>query len=329
MPNAQCSIAKTWPAGCQFLEHGLQIWALDLGIEHWALSLGIDRCLKGDTIHRAAATLQQALAGRSVTRFASVFPHLTRIDDTTPIAGRTIERVQARGKHLLIWFSGDLALRTHMRMHGSWHIYRPGERWQRPGHEMRIVIETEAFHAVGFSIPVAEFASAAGLAGIAASAHRTRSARGGLRCGEAFARLRANARRWTCDALLDQTAIAGIGNVYKSEVLFAGRVNPFTPVAQVSDERAAHADRLRPLASCARTSMAGSRRLRRRLTGEQRAADDRARRSSARLWVYGRAGKPCRRCGTAISRHKQGPTHARRTGAACQPLMCFEPVRAS
>ena len=294
---------------------------------------------EGDTIHRAAATLQQALAGRTVTRFASVFPRLTRIDDTTPIAGRTIERVQARGKHLLIWFSGDLALRTHMRMHGSWHIYRPGERWQRPGHEMRIVIETEAFHAVGFSIPDAEFASAAGLTRDSPLQHIGPDLLAAdFDAGEAFARLRARSELDVADALLDQTAIAGIGNVYKSEVLFSGRVNPFTPVSRVNDEqlrllidtavrlmRANVADRvpldppnvagrvpLDPAAPSIENPGANPYTGPRRTTGR---ADP-----SARLWVYGRAGKPCRRCGTAISRHKQGP-HARSTYwcSRCQP----------
>ena len=115
---------------------------------------------EGDTIFRAARTLNQALAGRTVTRFDSVFSHLTRVDDTAPLRGRTIERVDARGKHLLIWFSGDLVLRTHMRMHGSWHIYRPGERWQRPHADMRIVIATPEYEAVAFSVPVAELTTA-------------------------------------------------------------------------------------------------------------------------------------------------------------------------
>src|SRR5512144_903818 len=131
---------------------------------------------EGDTIFRAARTLHRALAGRVVTRFESVYAQLTRVDTDTPIRGRIVERVEARGKHILIWFAGPecqsvpvneattsdpLVLRTHMRMHGSWHIYRPGERWQRPRHEMRIVIQTEAIHAVAFGFPVAELASAA------------------------------------------------------------------------------------------------------------------------------------------------------------------------
>ena len=82
---------------------------------------------------------------------------MNRIDDDRPLAGRTIESVSARGKHLLMTFSGDLILRTHMRMNGSWHIYRPGERWQRPARDMRIVVDTDRFVAVGFNVPVAEF----------------------------------------------------------------------------------------------------------------------------------------------------------------------------
>ena len=90
---------------------------------------------EGDTIFRAARTLHRALAGKTVVRFRTVLTHLERINIDTPLAGRTIERVESRGKHLLIHFSGDLILRTHMRMNGSWHIYRPGERWQRPARD--------------------------------------------------------------------------------------------------------------------------------------------------------------------------------------------------
>src|SRR5919106_705210 len=112
---------------------------------------------EGDSIFRAARALDRALAGRTVTRFESVFPQLTRVDADRPVRGRTIERVTSRGKHLLMWFTGDLVLRTHMRMHGTWHIYRPGERWRRPRHEMRIHLSTDAFEAIAFTVPVAEF----------------------------------------------------------------------------------------------------------------------------------------------------------------------------
>ena len=98
---------------------------------------------EGDTIHRTAAALDRALAGRIVTRFESVLVKVALADDNHRIAGRTVERCEAIGKHVLVHFSGGLALRTHMRMSGSWHLYRRGERWQRPRGEMRVAIETD------------------------------------------------------------------------------------------------------------------------------------------------------------------------------------------
>ncbi len=271
---------------------------------------------EGDSIFRAARALNKALAGRGVTRFESVFPHLTRIDTDRPLRGRTVEGVTSRGKHLLMWFSGDLVLRTHMRMHGSWHIYRPGERWRRPRHEMRIHVATDAFEAVAFTVPVAEFSTRAEL-------ERELAGLGPDPLDEDFdaqataERLRGLGDVAIADALLDQRAIAGIGNVYKSEVLFAARVSPFAAVASLD---AATLERIVAIAmkfmranvtdgsTAAIVTYTGLRRT----TGR---ADP-----SARLWVYGRGGKPCRRCGTPISRAKQGPD-ARSTYwcSRCQP----------
>ena len=263
---------------------------------------------EGDTVFRAARALHRALAGQTVTAFESVFPHLIRIDLDHPVRGRTIEGVAARGKHLLMTFSGDLVLRTHMRMNGSWHIYRPGERWQRPRHEMRIVIRTEAFEAIAFSVPVAEFHTAAEMARepvlrelgpdpLAAE----------FDTEEAGRRIAARADLEIADALLDQRAIAGLGNVLKSEVLFVCRVNPFARVADLSagDIAAIVAKAQRLMHVSAVTGV-------RRTTGRDNPA--------ARLWVYGRAGQPCRRCGSPISRAKQGP-NARSTYwcPRCQP----------
>src|SRR5215203_1769946 len=115
---------------------------------------------EGDTIFRAARTLHKALAGQVIARFESMYPALTRIDHDRPLAGRTVESVAARGKHLLMHFSGDLILHTHMRMHGSWHIYKPGERWRAPARDMRVLVATAAYVAVGFNVPVAEFLTA-------------------------------------------------------------------------------------------------------------------------------------------------------------------------
>src|SRR5437763_13666307 len=95
---------------------------------------------EGDAIFRTARTLNRALAGREVVRFESVLPALTRVHEDAPIVGRTVERVTAAGKHVLVHFSGGLILRSHMRMNGSWHIYRLGERWRRPSRDMSLVI---------------------------------------------------------------------------------------------------------------------------------------------------------------------------------------------
>jgi len=256
---------------------------------------------EGDTIFRAARTLHRALAGRTVTRFESVYPQLTRVDAGTPLAGRTIERVEARGKHVLIWIDGGFVLRTHMRMRGSWHIYRPGERWQRPRHEMRIIIETEAIHAVGFGIPDAELITAEQL-------ERTSVLRelgpdplsDRFDASEAVRRLCARGETAIADALLDQSAIAGIGNVYKSEVLFAARVDPFVEVRALTPEHVA--DLVGIASKMLRDNVAE------RPTGPFQGRRTTGRTDpAARLWVYGRAGKPCRRCGTPISRRAQGP----------------------
>jgi endonuclease-8 len=273
---------------------------------------------EGDSIFRAARTLHRALAGRTVIRFETVFPHLTRLDVEQPLRGRVILRVASRGKHVLMWLSGGLVLRTHMRMHGSWHVYRPGERWQRPHHDMRIAIGTDDFDAVAFNVPVAEFLTARDV-------ERQRDLRDlgpdplsdSFDEAEAVARITARGNVEVADALLDQRAIAGIGNIYKSETLFMCRVNPFTLVRDL--DPAAVARLVATAAKLLRVNVtdasgggivtyAGLRRT----TGR---ADP-----SARLWVYGRGGKPCRRCGTPVSQKKQGPD-ARSTYwcQRCQP----------
>lgn len=259
---------------------------------------------EGDTIFRAAETLNRALAGKPIVRFESTLPVLTRVHDAAPITGRTVDGVSSVGKHLLIRVSNGLVLRTHMRMNGSWHIYRPGERWQRPRRDMRIVLATSDFEAVGFNIPVAEFIEERNV-----PRHRELRQLGSDLLAEDFdeedavARIQARKTSVIGDVLLNQRVLAGIGNVYKSEVLFACRVNPFVTVDSLD------AETLRRLVRTARTFLRAnvSNSLPpmttysgfRRTTGR----DD----PSQRLWVYGRAGKPCRRCRAAITSRKQGP----------------------
>jgi len=193
---------------------------------------------EGDTIHRAARTLQSAIGGQIVTRFETALAQLAAADDQQPIAGRRVERVFAAGKHLIIEFSGDLYLRTHMRMNGSWHIYRPGERWMRRRGDMRIVIATGGWVAVGFNVPVAEMHTARSLA-------RQEDLRKigpdlleeAADIGEGVRRIRQRAGSEIANVLLNQRVVAGIGNVYKSEALFMERINPFALVESLSDAR--------------------------------------------------------------------------------------------
>ncbi len=119
---------------------------------------------EGDTIFRSARTLNRALAGRTVTGFATALPALQRVHDDHPLVGRTVVGARSVGKHLLIEFSGGLLLHTHMRMSGRWDLYRPGERWRRPPAAMRVVVTTDAFVAVAFDVPVAEWVSERDLA---------------------------------------------------------------------------------------------------------------------------------------------------------------------
>src|ERR1700736_4865740 len=118
---------------------------------------------EGDTIYRTARALGRALVGKSVTRFESAYAQLNAADDQEPFEGQTITRIEARGKWLLIYFSSGSILATHMLMSGSWHIYRPGESWQEKPSNMRILIETADFVAVGFRIPLARVHTAESL----------------------------------------------------------------------------------------------------------------------------------------------------------------------
>jgi endonuclease VIII len=264
---------------------------------------------EGDSILRAARALHRVLCGRVVQKFESVLPALMRVDYDKGIAGRTIEAVTARGKHLLMEFSGDLYLHTHMRMNGSWHIYKPGVRWQRPARDMRIVIAVQDALAVGFNIPVAEFLSSRELA-----RHSDLSALGPDLLGPSFdevdarRRIRAHAAEAIGDVLLNQRVVAGVGNLLKSEILFMAATCPFDRVADLAD---ADLDRV---IRVARELMAMSVRGGGRQT--TRSMDPRA-----KLWVYDRGGLPCRHCGAPIESKKTG-ADARLTYwcPRCQPV---------
>jgi endonuclease VIII len=252
---------------------------------------------EGDTLQRTATVLRDALAGREVVAARG------RPDGVAlgRVVGSQVQSVEARGKHLLISFSTGLTLHTHMRMHGSWHRYRLGESWQRAPARAVAVIEVPGAVAVCFDAPTVELLDTRAL-----PLHRGLAALGpdlsaqGVPLEDALSRLRdpSRARMTVGEALLDQRAQAGLGNVYRSELLFIERLSPFARVEQVDDE------------TLRRLIESGHRLLRANRNGPARTttpdalgappSSETPRPSGGRLWVYGRAGRPCRRCGMLI-----------------------------
>lgn len=275
---------------------------------------------EGDTIYRSARALQRSIGGQVVTGFETGLAKLARIDDDTPLKGRTIEKIESRGKWLLIHFSGDLILLTHMLMSGSWHLYRSGERWRRARSGMRIVIRTAEWEAVAFNVPVAEFHTPLSLA-----RHPHIQKLGPDILSKEFTvdtgieRIVRYAREAPAVevgvALLDQKVISGLGNVYKSEVAFAAAVNPFRTMKTLSFcemqrilEIANRFMKVNVMEGGGIVTYSSGRQTRRTM------------RSQGRLWVYRRQGQECRRCGATILMCKQG-IQARSTYwcPECQP----------
>jgi endonuclease-8 len=237
---------------------------------------------EGDTLFRTAAGLRPYLVGRTVTaaRARRPGPQVERV------VGSTISAVESQGKNLLISFDNGLEIRTHLRMNGSWHRYRPGEAWRRPAARARLLLEVPGAVAVCFDAPVVELfeqRAAAIHPGLATlGPDLLDPAFGPEHAAEALRRLRdpAGQARTISEALLDQRALAGIGNIWRNETLFAERVSPFAPVGALDDEV------LGRLIATAR----------RFLSDSSRQAPGRA----PLLRVYRRAGRPCLRCGTVI-----------------------------
>ena len=275
---------------------------------------------EGDTIFRTARNIGRALTGKPVIGFRTTFPLLTRFNDDTPLIGQTVDRVEARGKWLLIHFSGGGILTSHLLMNGRWHIYRQGERWQAPRYDMRIVIENSEYQAVGFRVPVARMHTEKSLA---RDIHVALPANDLLNeefdAEAALGRLMARPNEALADALLDQTVLAGIGNVFKSEICFVQGLHPFRAVETLThDEAAATIASARKLLKANVLEDSGD--LIVTYRGQQRRTTH-ASDPGASLWVYGRAGEPCRRCGEPIRRRIQG-ADARVTFwcPRCQPM---------
>lgn len=265
---------------------------------------------EGDTILRAARVLHRALGGSIVTKFEPRTAPAARAIQPGVV---TLSRVEAAGKNLLMFFDDDFVLRTHMRMSGAWHLYRHGERWRAPRRAVRAVLETADWVAIAVDVPEFEWARARDLA------HHGRVAalgpdvlRDPFDMAEALRRFRAHPNAAVADVLLDQTVIAGVGNIYKSETMFAARRSPHLPVSSLGDAE------IRRIVEIAKTVMranvAAPGAHGRVTTGRMNPAQ--------RLWVYRRAGRPCRVCGAPIASRRTGPD-ARTTYwcPACQPTI--------
>jgi endonuclease-8 len=258
---------------------------------------------EGDTVWLTAHRLHQALAGRPLTRSDLRVPRLATAD----LTGREVHGVLARGKHILARFEGDLTLHSHLRMDGSWRLSQAGARWSGgPAHQVRAVLANTDWQALGYRVhdlalvPTTEEDRLVGHLGpdlLGPDWDPDLAAR----------RLAAQPDRAIGEALLDQRNLAGIGNLYKAEILFLHRTNPWVRTGDVADLAAVAATAhrlLRANRDHPEQSTTGSMR-----PGEQH-------------WVYGRAGRPCRRCGAAVQRADQGTApYARVTFwcPACQP----------
>jgi endonuclease-8 len=232
---------------------------------------------EGDTVFHTAAILRQALAGRSLTRCDIRVPRFAAVD----LSGQVVDEVLSRGKHLFIRI-GQASIHSHLKMDGSWRVTTPRARTD---HRVRIILEAGDIRAVGIDLGMLEVLDRAHDGDVVAHL-------GPDLLGEdwdpqiAAANLVAEPDRPLADALLDQQVLAGIGNVYCNELCFVTGHLPTAPVRDVTDPHR--------LVSRARDMLWANRyRWNRCTTGDTRAG--------RQLWVYGRAGQSCRRCGTPVN----------------------------
>ncbi|GHD47052.1 Fpg/Nei family DNA glycosylase [Mycetocola manganoxydans] len=241
---------------------------------------------EGDTVWRAARHLNEVLAGAVVTTWDIRVPAFA----TSDLTGERIDGVVSRGKHLLHRV-GDFSLHSHLKMEGSWHLYQPGSRWKRPAFQARALVGSAEWLSVGFDLGVVEL--------IAREEEHTVVGHLGpdllgedWDAAEALTRLKAAPERPAAVALLDQRNLAGLGNVYANEICFVRGILPTHPIGET--------DASALVALSARLILANRDRTERTTTGDTR--------PGRRTWVYGRAGQPCRRCGTRIRTGELGPT---------------------
>jgi len=264
---------------------------------------------EGDTILRTARSLGRWLGGREITAAACQ----RRKVPAERLVGRRVEAVEARAKHLLVRLSSGDVLHTHMRMTGSWHLYRAGERWRKPGWRARVVLEAGDRVAVCFDAPVVELLGPGEV-----ERHPSIAGLGPdvlvdpLDAAEVCRRAAARPPETPVgDLLLDQRVVSGIGNVYRCEALFLAGLHPSTPRAALGDE--ALAGLVGAAAALMRANLDPVAGFERRFSpsGGPRGP-----------WVYGRGGRPCHRCRTPIGSSLAGePPRPAWWCPSCQPVV--------
>jgi endonuclease VIII len=234
---------------------------------------------EGDVVWSTARRLHEALAGRALTRSDFRVPRLATADLTGDVVTETV----ARGKHLLTRTKSGLTVHTHLRMEGTWRV-RPAAGKIRDSHRIRLLLANKDWQAIGYQLGVVELIRTSEEAKV--TGHLGPDLLGpDWDRDEAVRRLSAEPDRPIGEALLDQRNLAGIGNVYKAEVLFLRGLSPWQPTGDVADIGA--------LADLAKRLLeANKERFGHITTGSMRRGEEH--------WVYGRQGRPCRRCGTPI-----------------------------
>jgi endonuclease-8 len=254
------------------------------------------RVPEGDVVWLAAKRLREALAGRVLTRSDFRVPRFA----TTDLTGRSVTESLSRGKHLLLRVEGGLTVHTHLRMDGSWRVHPAGDR-VLDSHRIRLALANDAWQATGYQLGLVEVVRTAREEQV--TGHLGPDLLGpGWDADEAMRRLRAAPGRPAGEALLDQRNLAGVGNVYKCEILFLRGISPWRPVADIADPAA--------LVELARRLLdANKNRVGHITTGVSRRGEEH--------WVYGRGGRPCRRCGTRIKTAARGGDPAERVTLWC------------
>lgn len=257
---------------------------------------------EGDTVFRAARLLDRSLSGRVLTRSDFRVPQHATAD----LSGATVLETVSRGKHLLTRTDTGITLHTHLKMEGAWRVYRPGEKWQRPAGQVRVLLEAGTVTAVGFSLGIVELVETLDEGEVVG--HLGPDLLGpDWDEAEALRRLRVEPDRDLTTALLDQRNLAGIGNMYAAELCFTSGLHPGTPVGEVTD--------LGRLVRRAKQMLTvNAERAVQSTTGNLRPRE--------RMWVYRRDKSPCRRCGTPIRvvmRGEPGRERASYWCPTCQP----------